>query len=67
MKSAKEVLAGGHKWTGDTTFTIAQHCNVRWTAFIALGEVAANVAVQIPAEQTVLAALSLVRQDELVK
>ena len=82
VKSAKEVLAGGRKWTGTTAFTIAQHCNVHRKAFIALGEAAENVAVQIPDERTrvtnlmdsfdtvdptVLAALSLVRQDELVK
>ena len=82
VKSAKDVMSGSRKWTGTTTFTIAQHCNVHRKAFIALGEASDHVAVQIPDERTrvtnlmdsfetvdpaVLAALSSVRQDELLK
>ena len=81
-KSAKEVMSGNRKWTGTTTFTIAQHCNVHRKAFIALGEASDHVPVQIPDERmrvtnlmdffetvdpTVLAALLLVRQDEVLK
>lgn len=82
VKSAKEVLAGGRKWTGQTTFTISQHCNVHRKAFIALTEAQDHVAVQIPDGRTrvtnlidsfetvipeVLVALSSVRQDEINK
>ena len=82
VKSAKEVLAGGRKWTGTTSFTISNHCNVHRKAFIALSEAQDHVAVQIPDGRTrvtqlmdsfetsdpnVLVALSSVRQDELNK
>ena len=82
VKSAKDVMGGTRKWTGTTAFTIAQHCNVHRKAFIALGEAADHVPVQIPDERTrvtnlmdsfetvdptVLAALSSVRQDEMTK
>jgi hypothetical protein len=82
VKSAKDILSGTRKWTGTTAFTIAQHCNVHRKAFIALGEAQDHVPVQIPDERTrvtnlmdsfetvdptVLAALSSVRQDELIK
>ena len=78
VKSAKDVMIGSRKWTGTTTFTIAQHCNVHRKAYIALGEASDHIPVQIPDERTrvtnlidsfetvdptVLAALSSVRQD----
>ena len=82
VKSAKEVLAGGRKWTGTTQFTTSQHCNVHRKAYIALVEAQDHVAVQIPDGRTrvtnlmdsfdtqipeMLVALSSVRQDELNK
>ena len=82
VKSAKDVMSGSRKWTETTTFTIAQHCNLHWKAFIALGEASDHVPVQIPDERTrvinlmdsfetvdptVLAALSLVRQDKAIE
>jgi hypothetical protein len=82
VKSAKDVMSGSRKWTGTTAFTIAQNCSVHWKAFIALGEASDHVPVQIPDERTrgtnlmdsfetidptVLAALSPVRQDEVIK
>jgi len=82
VKSAKDVMSRSRKWTGTTTFTIAQHCNVHRKAFIALGEASDHVQVQIPDERTrvtnlmdsfetvdptVLAALSLVLQDKVLK
>ena len=82
VKTAKEVMGRSRKWTGLSSFTLAQHCNLHRKAYILLGEAADHVPVQIPDEQTqvtnlmdsldkvdptVLAAVSSVRQDEFNK
>jgi hypothetical protein len=75
-------MGGSRKWTGVTSFTLTQHCNLHHKAYIALSEAADYVPVQISDEQkrvtnlmdsldtvdpTVLAAVSLVRQDDANK
>jgi hypothetical protein len=82
IKNAKEVMGRSHKWTGLTSFTLTQHCNLHHKAYIALSEAADHVPVQIPDEQTrvtnlmdsldmgdptVLAVVSSVRQDDANK
>jgi hypothetical protein len=50
VKNAKEVMGGSRKWTGLTSFTLTQHCNLHCKAYIALSDTADHVPVQIPDE-----------------
>jgi hypothetical protein len=75
-------MGGSCKWTGLTSFTLTRHFNLHCKAYIGLSEAADHVPVQILDEQTrvtnlmdsldtvdptVLAAVSLARQDDANK